>query len=123
MNLTILEKDNIYDFISKNKIKFIYKKNEKDKIIFLNFLLKQVSNLQFDGLVECFDYLTGHWDKKCKNDKCFRNRKMIGLFPNRNHFNNATIGKYGIFKFCDSVTCNYSLFLIDKKVKKIPVIG
>jgi hypothetical protein len=106
MNLTIEEKNIIYDFIAKNKVKFIYKKEENDKVNALNVLLNKVCNLQFQTLEECFLFLTENWDKKCKNSKCNRSRKIGSLFPNRIDFINVE-KKYGIYKFCDNTSCNY----------------
>jgi hypothetical protein len=107
MNLTISEKNKIYDFISDNKDKFIYKKIEIKRINSLNFILKQISNLEFSNLNECFLFLTKHWDKKCKNINCNRERKIGCLFPNRFDYLNIS-NKYGIYKFCDNSECNYS---------------
>ena len=39
MNLSIIEKDKIYDYLSINKEKFIYKKKEVDSIYTLNILI------------------------------------------------------------------------------------
>ncbi len=107
MNLTILEKNFIYDYISKNKAKFIYKKIKNEQINFMNLLLSQISFLKFDSLDYCFQFLTEHWDKKCKNSNCVKDRKIGSLFPNRNDFLNIN-KKYGIYKFCDNAECNYS---------------
>ena len=42
MNLTIVEKNIIYDYLSKNKEKFIYKKKEIDSINSLNDLINDL---------------------------------------------------------------------------------
>lgn len=107
MNLTIKEKDEIYDYISKNKVKFIYKKNEIDSVYILNELINEFNcDMKFSSIDESFNFLTEHWDKKCKNDQCKNNRKLTSLFPNREDF--ILINKkYGIYKFCEDVTCNY----------------
>jgi hypothetical protein len=87
MDLIIKEKDKIYDYLSKNKSKFIYKKKEVDSIYKLNILIKDLNfNIEFNTINECFNLLTEHWDKKCKNDNCVNNRKITSLFPNREDF-------------------------------------
>lgn len=106
MNLTIELKDKIYDFLSENKIKFIYKKSFSDKVKYMNILINSISDIEFSDLNDCFEYLTSHWDKKCKNIKCNNKRKLITLFPNRNDYLNLNL-KYGIYKFCDNPKCNY----------------
>ena len=86
-NLTILEKNIIYDYISKNKGKIIYKKREIDSVNSLNDLINDLNyNLKFKTINESFDFLTEHWDKKCKNENCTNNRKITSLFPNREDF-------------------------------------
>lgn len=106
MSMTTVNKDRIYDHLSNNKIKFIYKKDISDRIKSMNFLLSSVSELSFTSIEECFDFLTNHWDKKCKNDKCSKNRKIGSIFPNRSDFLNI-VKKYGIYKFCEDSRCNY----------------
>jgi hypothetical protein len=107
MNLIIQEKDKIYDYLSKNKSKFIYKKKEVDSIYKLNILIKDLNfNIEFNTINECFNLLTEHWDKKCKNDNCVNNRKITSLFPNREDFLLVN-KKYGIYKFCEDPRCNY----------------
>jgi hypothetical protein len=107
MNLTTSDKDNIYDYLSLNKEKFIYKKNESDSIKLLNSLVGNFcKNLEFETLKECFNFLTQHWDKKCKNLECLNDRKITSLFPNREDFL-LVRKKYGIYKFCYNSDCNY----------------
>lgn len=107
MSLTTLEKDKIYDYLSNNKEKFIYKKKEEDCIFTLNKLINDLNfDLKFRNIKECFNFLTEHWDKKCKNESCVNNRKIISLFPNREDFL-LVKRKYGIYKFCDDSNCNY----------------
>lgn len=108
MNLTIVEKDRIYDYISKNKQKFIYKKNEIDAIKSLNILINDDLKLKLylNSISECFNLLTNHWDKKCKNINCSNNRKITSLFPNREDFILVN-RKYGIYKFCEESSCNH----------------
>lgn len=105
MNLTISEKDSIYDFLSKNKKKFIYKKDTNKMIDCMNNLILDYG-ISFNSLDECFDYLTEHWDKKCKNDSCCNNRKLTSIFPNREDYTNVKTS-YGIYKFCENSSCNY----------------
>ena len=106
MNLTTSQKDNIYDFLSENKKKFIYKKSNIDKIESLNLILSNF-DIKFETLSDCFEFLTEHWNKKCKNLNCKNNRKIGSLFPNRNDFLNVK-KVYGVYKFCDDPFCNYS---------------
>lgn len=107
MNLTIMEKDKIYDYLSINKEKFIYKKKEVDSIYTLNILINNLNyNIEFNTINECFNFLTEHWNKKCKNDNCNNNRKITSLFPNREDFLLVN-KKYGIYKFCEKSNCNY----------------
>lgn len=107
MSLTIIEKDKIYDYLSINKEKFIYKKKKIDCVNTLNTLINNFSyNIKFNNINECFNFLTEHWDKKCKNDACINNRKITSLFPNREDFLLVN-KKYGIYKFCEHSSCNY----------------
>ncbi len=107
MNLTIMEKDKIYDYLSINKKRFIYKKKEVDSIHTLNMLINDFNyNIKFNNINECFNLLTEHWDKKCKSDNCINNRKINSLFPNREDFLLVN-KKYGIYKFCEESSCNY----------------
>lgn len=107
MSLTIIEKDKIYDYLSMNKEKFIYKKIKLDSILTLNNLINDLGFIiKFNNIDECFNFLTEHWDKKCKNDKCENNRKITSLFPNREDFL-LVRKKYGIYKFCGNSICNY----------------
>ena len=107
MSLTIIEKDKIYDYLSINKEKFIYKKNKIDCVNTLNTLIINFSyNIKFNNIKECFNMLTEHWDKKCKNDNCINNRKITSLFPNREDFL-LVKKKYGIYKFCEESSCSY----------------
>lgn len=107
MNLTIEEKNNIYDYLSMNKDKFIYKKDRKSGILSMNNIISElIVGVEFNSFEECFNVLTEHWDKKCKNDNCDNDRKIISLFPDRQDFNSVA-KKYGIFKFCNNVECNY----------------
>lgn len=108
MNMTTEYKDEIYDFLSKNKKRFIYKKDSLEQINSMNLLLTEICNLHFNSFDDCFLFLTEHWDKKCKNTNCSNVRKIGCLFPNRNDFIEISRRKYGIFKFCDDVRCNYS---------------
>jgi len=102
-----MQKDEIYDFLSSCKEKFIYKKKESDAISTLNFLISKFQkNLIFESHQHCFNYLTEHWDKKCKNENCYSNRKLTSLFPNRQDYINVN-QKYGIYKFCENPDCNY----------------
>jgi len=112
MNLTILEKDNLYDYIVDNKVKFVYKKSKIDKIKSLNEIILNKINISFNSIEDCFNYLTLHWDKKCKNVNCANDRKMIP-FINRMEFNNC-IEKYGIYKYCGS-KCNYESISLRQK--------
>lgn len=106
--MTIKEKDKLYDYISENKVKFIYKKNELDSIYVLNKIIDEFNfDIKFSTIKECFDFLTEHWDKKCKNKKCKNNRKITSLFPNREDFL-LVKKKYGIYKFCEDSSCNYN---------------
>ena len=69
MSLSIIEKDKIYDYISINKEEFIYKKKEVDSIYTLNILINDLNyDIKFNTINECFNFLTEHWDKKCKNN-------------------------------------------------------
>lgn len=107
MNLTTIEKDKIYDYLSMNKKKFIYKKKQVDSIHVLNKLIFDFNyNIKFNSITECFDFLTEHWNKKCKNVNCLNNRKITSLFPNRKDFLLVN-KKYGIYKFCEEQSCNY----------------
>jgi hypothetical protein len=107
MNLTIIEKNTIYDYLSINKERFIYKKKESDSIDTLNVLINDLNhNIKFKNINECFEILTEHWDKKCKNGNCLNNRKITSLFPNREDFLLVN-KKYGIYKFCEDPICNY----------------
>lgn len=107
MSLSIIEKDKIYDYISINKEKFIYKKKEVDSIYTLNILINDLNyDIKFNTINECFNFLTEHWDKKCKNNNCKNNRKITSLFPNREDFLLVN-KKYGIYKFCEESSCNY----------------
>ena len=106
MNLTIQEKDIIYDLVSLNKDKFIYKKDRKEAIKYMNMILSEF-NIEFDSIDQCFSYLTYHWDKKCKNEKCNNYRKLTSIFPNRVDYNLVS-KKYGIYKFCEVKECNYN---------------
>jgi hypothetical protein len=102
-----MEKNIIYDYLSINKEKFIYKKSELDSINTLNMLINYLNyNIKFRSINECFELLTEHWDKKCKSDKCLNNRKITSLFPNREDFLLVS-KKYGIYKFCENSECNY----------------
>ena len=59
MSLTIIEKDKIYDYLSKNKEKFIYKKNKIDCVNTLNILISNLSyNIKFNNIKDCFNMLT-----------------------------------------------------------------
>lgn len=107
MNLTTENKDRIYDYLYQNKVKFIYKKNINDRMKFMNNLLSQICDLTFNNLEECFNFLTIHWDKKCKNTNCNNDRKITSLFPNRIDYININ-KKYGIYKFCENSECNYT---------------
>lgn len=107
MNMTTKNKDEIYDYLSRNKIKFIYRKNINERIKFMNNLLSQICDLTFNSLEDCFSFLTIHWDKKCKNINCNNDRKITSLFPNRIDYININ-KKYGIYKFCDNPLCNYA---------------
>lgn len=102
------EKDKIYDYISLNKYKFIYKKKEADIINSLNKLISDDLKYKFyfKSIVECFELLTEHWDKKCKNSNCSNDRKITSLFPSREDFL-LVKKKYGIYKFCHNSNCNY----------------
>ena len=107
MSLSIIEKDKIYDYISINKEEFIYKKKEVDSIYTLNILINDLNyDIKFNTINECFNFLTEHWDKKCKNNNCKNNRKITSLFPNREDFLLVN-KKYGIYKFCEESSCNY----------------
>lgn len=107
MDMTTQNKDRIYDYLSKNKLSFIYKKDVNDKIKSMNYLLSKICNLSFSSLEECFEFLTTHWDKKCKNTGCNNLRKLTSLFPNRESY--IKVNKtYGIYKFCDNSECNYT---------------
>jgi hypothetical protein len=107
MNLTIEEKNKIYDFISSIKDRFIYKKLDIDKLSSLNRIFLELEyDLKFDKIKSCFEFLTEHWDKKCKSENCLNKRKITSLFPNREDFN-LVRKKYGIYKFCDDPRCNY----------------
>lgn len=115
MNLTIAEKDKIYDYLSLNKRKFIYKKKKNNSIKSLNLLISDLyENLEFKTINECFGFLTDHWDKKCKNENCKNDRKITCLFPNRKDFLQVNL-KYGIYKFCDNPKCNYK-FISDRQI-------
>lgn len=108
MSLTMVEKNKLYDYISKNKAKFIYKKNELDSVYALNEIINEFNfYIKFSTIKECFDFLTEHWDKKCKNNKCSNNRKITSLFPNREDFL-LVKKRYGIYKFCEDSSCNYN---------------
>ncbi len=101
------DKDHIYDYLSSNKCRFIYKKTEEDKINSMNLIISEIiENVSFKSMKECFDYLTIHWDKKCKNENCKNERKVGSLFPNRKSFNMVE-KRYGIYKFCENPKCNY----------------
>jgi hypothetical protein len=107
MTLTVKQKDQIYDYIVDNKSKFIYKKSESERVKKLNDIISEKLHIiEFDSLSECFLVLTKHWDKKCKNKDCNNNRKITSLFPNRKDFLEVK-QKYGIYKFCENVECNY----------------
>ncbi len=78
MSLSIIEKDKIYDYISINKEKFIYKKKEVDSIYTLNILINDFNyDIKFNTINECFNFLTEHWDKKCKNNNCKNNNEDL----------------------------------------------
>jgi len=68
--MTTEYKDEIYDFLSKNKKRFIYKKDSLEQINSMNLLLTEICNLRFNSFDDCFLFLTEHWDKKCKNTNC-----------------------------------------------------
>lgn len=107
MNMTIQEKDKIYDFIVENKSKFIYRKKMEDKNLKLLELLSTNDMLLpvCVTITNVFSYLTNHWDKKCQNEKCQNERKFFGFFPKRiDFFDKKHI--YGIYKFCGK-KCNY----------------
>lgn len=106
MSLTNDEKDKIYDWLYDNRIKFIGNIKKENRILNINKLLKLVNDIQFNSFEECFSVLTNHWDKKCLNPTCKKDRKLLNSFPNRNDYNFIK-KKYGIFKFCDDKTCNY----------------
>jgi hypothetical protein len=115
MNLTIIEKNIIYDYLSKNKEKIIYKKREIDSINSLNQLINDLNyDLKFKTINECFEFLTNHWNKKCKNKNCKNDRKITSLFPNRGDFL-LVKKKYGIYKFCEDPRCNYK-FISERQV-------
>jgi len=115
MNLTIIEKNIIYDYLSKNKEKIIYKKREIDSINSLNQLINDLNyDLKFKTINECFEFLTNHWNKKCKNKNCKNDRKITSLFPNREDFL-LVKKKYGIYKFCEDPRCNYK-FISERQV-------
>jgi len=105
MNLTIELKNEIYDYIYSNRNIIIYKRSEFDKINMINSLLEKY-NISFNNYNEFYAYLTSHWDKKCKNDTCDNERKMIVYLPNRISYETCK-KTYGIFKYC-SQECNYS---------------
>lgn len=107
MDLTIKQKNIIYDYLYDNRFKFLYKKTESDRIDAINKIIFDNFNIFFYSFDQCFNYLTQHWDKKCKNPSCENNRKLISLFPNRIHYENP-YRKYGIFKFCHLKECNYT---------------
>ncbi len=106
MNMTIEKKDEIYDFISANKKKFIYKKRISEQVEHMNLLISNICDLRFSSLNECFEFFSSHWDKKCKNDECENERKLLSLFPKRSDYSNI-ISRYGIYKFCSNSECNY----------------
>lgn len=107
MSLTVVEKDKIYDYLSINKEKFLYKKKKLDSINVINSLINNLNyNIEFKTINDYFNFLTEHWDKKCKNDNCENNRKITSLFPNREDFL-LVRKKYGIYKFCENLDCNY----------------
>lgn len=112
MNLTVSEKDTIYDFLTENKKDIVFKRTNIGKIksiidlILTKFKIDLTLFLNDNHLVEdLIEYLTNHWDKKCKNPKCQNERKSLGLLVNRSEYNNC-IEKYGIYKFCGE-KCNY----------------
>lgn len=105
MNLTIEDKNKIYDFIRNGKSKFIYQKTNEGKNFKLIKLLEDNNiHLSIDDLTMggIFDYLTDHWDRKCGNILCHNIRKSIGLFPRRGNY----CGHYGEYRFC-SKKCAY----------------
>ena len=64
MELTIEQKDKIYDLISSKKSIIIYKKMESDKILSLNEIINEIGyDLHFKSFTECFLFLTKHWDQ------------------------------------------------------------
>jgi hypothetical protein len=77
-------------------------------------------NLIFESHQHCFNYLTEHWDKKCKNENCYSNRKLTSLFPNRQDYINVN-QKYGIYKFCENPDCNYKS-ISKRQMEKITLV-
>lgn len=103
MNMTIYEKNKIYDYIRENKSKFIYSKTDFDKNRKLSLFLSENNiklNISIITINSVFEYLTSHWDKKCNNKECNNNKKIIGFFPKRDYTG------YGNYKYC-SERCNY----------------
>jgi hypothetical protein len=106
MELTTKQKDELYDYLYENRFKFINKKTYPEKVQSINNISIEIFDIKFDSFESCFEYLTSHWDKKCKNEKCKNERKLLSLFPNRIEYLNIK-KKYGIFKFCHLKECNY----------------
>jgi hypothetical protein len=104
MKLTTMEKDSIYDLMYINRKKYLFYNNKK--LIENFFQLNKIElDIEFESFSEIFEYLTEHWDKKCKNEECENIRKLVALLPKRSDYHNVK-RIHGIFKYCGK-SCNY----------------
>lgn len=94
----------IYDFLEENKKSIIASKGVEKTIN----LIKEKFEIDFSNYntkEEIVNFLTKHWDKKCKMEGCDNIRKQFGILPNRHKYNNCSTS-YGIYKYCGE-ECNY----------------
>lgn len=104
MTLSKTKKNLIYDFLEVNKISISNSKgiNKIVKLIYDEF---NIDLSYFETKYNIIEFLTEHWDKKCKIEGCSNKRKQLGILPNRIKYNNYSTS-YGIYKYC-SDECNY----------------
>lgn len=93
-----LQRNEIYDYITINKRKFL---NSPTKEIAFSKLINFI-NFEFEiSIKNVWNYLTEFWDKKCQNPNCSNERKIVGHWPRRESNLSSDI-----YEFCSS-ECNY----------------